>query len=180
MKAYIYDTETTGLTPNRTLKLSRQPHIIEFFGHLVDLKNGKRSKPLHHLIRPPEKRLITEEISKITTITWDDVKDKPVMAEVFPEIKKALESAPVIIAHNMTFDRDMVEIEAERLDVKMDWPERLICSVEQTEHIKGYRFSLSALHEFLFGKKFDGAHRANVDVDALTKCCVELFKRGAL
>ena len=43
MKAFIFDTETTGLVKNRTIKLDDQPEVIEFYGALVDLskKGGK-------------------------------------------------------------------------------------------------------------------------------------------
>jgi len=50
--------------------------------------------------------------------------------------------------------------------------------VQETEWIKGHRLSLSALHEELFGEPFSGAHRARVDVDALTRCFNELRQRG--
>jgi hypothetical protein len=59
------------------------------------------------------------------------------------------------------------------------WPRR-ICTVEQTQHIKGFRLNLSGLHEFLFGEKFSGAHRAKVDVAALVRCSSEMFKREML
>ena len=53
MKAVIFDTETTGLVKNRTIKLDNQPEIIEFYGALVDLgKKGKILKEVDTLIKP--------------------------------------------------------------------------------------------------------------------------------
>jgi hypothetical protein len=73
----------------------------------------------------------------------------------------------------------MVDIEAQRLGIELRWP-RLVCTVEQTIALKGYRLSLENLHKELFGEPFEGAHRAKADVAALTRCCRELFKRGMI
>ena len=63
--------------------------------------------------------------------------------------------------------------------IECEWP-RLCCTVENTEWLHGHRLSLSALHEELFGEPFSGAHRARTDVAALTRCYLELVKRGDL
>lgn len=180
MKAVLFDTETTGLIDNRTVGLERQPHVIEFYGCVADLKKGKVLKELEFLIQPPKLSLITDIITKITTITPETVKDAPVMGVVADKIFKFLEGAPVVIAHNLSFDLEMMDIEAQRLDRKIKWPKQRLCTVEQTVHLKGFRLNLSNLHQHLFGEKFDGAHRAKVDVMALLRCCTELVKREVL
>lgn len=177
MKAFIFDTETTGLIMNRRLPLDKQPHITEFFGVTVDLKTGKMGKKISHLVKPPIH--ISGEITRITGINDELVADAPPFADVADKIIKALEAAPVVIAHNLSYDVDMVELEAERLGRKIAWPKK-ICTVEQTIHLKSFRLNLSRLHELLFGEPFAGAHRAEADVTALTKCCIELYKRGIL
>jgi len=185
MKACIFDTETTGLIKNRTLKLDKQPSIIEFYGCIVNLKTGKVSKEFDTFIKPPkpladkpafgEKKTITE----ITGITNEMLEGAPTFFEVAPQIIKLFSGTDVGIAHNASFDKEMISIEMERAGFSLKWP-RLICTVEQTVAIKGIRLSLSALHLELFDEEFKGAHRAKVDVQALTRCCVELFKRGLL
>lgn len=177
MEALIFDTETSGLVRNRTLKLDKQPEIIEFYGCVVNLKTGKIKKEYETLIKP--KKPIEEIITKITTITNEQLEDAPPFAKVAKPIKTFLESGKVVIAHNMSFDKDMVDIEFERMEDKVKWP-KMLCTVEQTIHIKGFRFSLSALHDHLFGEPFAGAHRAKVDVAALLRCCVKLHKDGVL
>jgi DNA polymerase III epsilon subunit-like protein len=84
-----------------------------------------------------------------------------------------------VIAHNLSYDRDMLNIEFQRLGHFIAWPPGL-CTVEQSVHYKGYRLNLTGLHEYLFGQPFAGAHRARPDVEALTRCCVEMFKRRDL
>jgi DNA polymerase III epsilon subunit-like protein len=105
--------------------------------------------------------------------------DKPAFVGVANQIFSFIESAPLIIAHNLSFDKDALEIEAERLGRTIAWPPGL-CSVEQSLHLKSKRLTLKKLHAELFGKEFEGAHRAKTDVQALVRCCVELFKRGVL
>lgn len=187
MKALLFDTETTGLVRNRTLKLEQQPEVIEFYSCLANLKTGKflkkdefhtfikPSKPLSDAPNPGDKKTITQ----ITGITNEMLANAPSFKDVSKKIIKSLSSAPIVIAHNASFDRDMIEIEAERIGVELKWP-KIICTVEQTIHMKGYRLSMSALYLELFNEPFIGAHRANVDVAALLRCCVELHKRGII
>lgn len=177
MIAFIFDTETSGLIENRSIKLDKQPEIIEFYGALVDLTTGEIKAEIDELFKPTKR--IEEIITKITTLTNDDLADKPPFSTHAMRIKSTLEEAPLVIAHNLSFDQEMVEIEMERLKKTIIWP-AMLCTVEATLHLKGFRLKLSALHEYLFGQPFDGAHRARVDVDALIRCCVELVKRDEL
>jgi DNA polymerase III epsilon subunit-like protein len=175
----LFDTETSGLVSNRLLRLEMQPEVIEFYGCLVDLGSPNLMPTWEYqtLIKP--KKAISAEITKITGLTNDDLKDAPPFAQVADTIAKAIESAPVVVAHNIAFDMAMLEIEFERLERKLNWPEK-ICTLEKTIYIKGYRLSMSRLHEYLFGVPFAGAHRAKVDVAALTRCAAELHKRGLI
>lgn len=177
MLALLYDTETTGLIDNHTVKIAHQPHIIEFYGCVADLKTGKIKKEVHHLIKPPIK--IEQEITNITTIKNEDVVSSPTFDKVAVEIFKFLEGAPILIAHNASYDKEIMDLEAERLKRTIKWP-RMLCTVEQTVALKGFRFTLSDLYQFLFNETFSGAHRANVDVKALLRCCVELHKRDVI
>jgi len=181
MKAFVWDTETTGLLYSRKLRLENQPHVIEFYGCLVDLKKGKITDEFDTLIKPPSPEAVSPEITRITGITYDrDLVNAPTFDEVAGEIFGRLEKSPCVISHNLSFDMEMIDIEAERLNKKLKWPKRKLCTVEQTTHLQGFRLSMSALHQLLFGEKFKDAHRAKVDVQALVRCCVELYKRGVL
>ena len=175
--AVVFDTETTGLIENRTRALSRQPEVIEFYGCLANLASGKIESEVEHLIRPANR--IEDHTTVITGIREEDLRGKPVFEEVGKEIAALFTMAPVAIAHNATFDRDVLEVEAERARIEIKFP-RLICTVEQTMHIRGHRLALGDLHEYLFGAKFEGAHRARHDVAALLKCCCELYKRNMI
>lgn len=174
----LFDTETTGLVDNHTIKIGRQPHIIEFYSCEADLVTGEVVREIDHLILPPIE--VTEEITKITGITSSMLIGKTDFLGASDEIVQFLSSRDTVIAHNLSFDMEMIDIECERIGAKMKWPRRRICTVEQTIHLNGYRLNLSGLHELLFGEDFSGAHRAKVDVQALLRCCVELHKRGII
>lgn len=178
MIALIIDTETTNLINNHSVKLEAQPEIIEYFSALTDLSTGERKREFETLIKP--KNIISTKITEITGIDSEMVELAPPFAERAAAIKADIESAEVIIAHNASFDREMINIEFERLGQPLpNWP-RCICTVEATIHLKGYRLKLAALYEHLFGETFKDAHRARPDVDALARVCIELFERGEL
>jgi DNA polymerase III subunit epsilon len=179
--AVVFDTETTGLIQNHSIKIDNQAEVIEFYAAKVNLKTGKVMKELDTLIKPS--RLLSDKpelgskktITQITGITNAMLSDAKPFADHADEIEKILKSAEFVIAHNVSFDKEMIDIELERLKRKIKWP-RAICTVEATAHIKGGRMSLTKLHEYLFGEGFD-AHRAKSDVVALIRCACELYKR---
>ena len=177
MKCLIFDTETTGLIPNGLLSLDKQPEVIEFYGCRVDLMTGAVDEELDILIKPRLK--ISDEITKITGIDNDMVASSLPFVAHADAISNLIHGSDMVIAHNLSYDKEMIDIEFRRLGKTITWPEGR-CTVEQTVHFKGHRLTLSDLHQFLFEKPFKGAHRAKVDVEALTRCCVELVKNGEL
>jgi DNA polymerase III alpha subunit (gram-positive type) len=175
--AVAFDTETTGLIDNQTIKIDKLPEVIEFYGCLFNLEDGAILEELDYLIKP--KGSLNLEITKLKTINEDMVKDELPFTAYAKSIKSLLEKAPLVIGHNLSFDKEIIDVEMKRLGMNIDWP-RGICTVEQTVYLKGFRLSLSALHELLFGEAFEGAHRAKVDVMATVRCACELYKRGDL
>lgn len=176
MKTLIFDTETTDLMGNSLLPIEKMPRIIEFFGLSLD-ENLEEVGSYNFMFDPGVK--ITEEITRITGIKNEMVVGKPKFSEGASLIRNLILDHDEVVAHNLSFDRHMVEIELKRCNLSISWPD-LICTVEQTEHIKGHRLNLQALHEHLFGEGFANAHRAENDVRALARCFVELRKRGEI
>jgi DNA polymerase III subunit epsilon len=174
----ILDTETTGLIENMTTRSDHQPEVIEFCAIDIDPDTGDVRGELDQLIKP--KIAITDEITKMTNITNEMVENSPSFSDVAVSIRDIIERSDAVVAHNASFDRDVIDLEFKKLGMtNIAWP-YIICTVEQTIHIKGYRLSLGDLYEHLFNERFTGAHRARVDVDALARCVVELKKRGDL
>jgi DNA polymerase III epsilon subunit-like protein len=174
----VLDCETTGLSPNRTIRADRRPRIIEFYACLVDLRG--ETPPLAELdllIDPGIE--IPDKVQKITHITPEMVAGKPRFSAVAAQVAAFLRRAQEVIAHNASFDREVIEIELERAGVALTWP-RVTCSIESSLHLKGRRLNLGDLYEHLFGERFRDAHRAKADVMALVRVVRELRRRGCL
>lgn len=172
----MLDTETTGLIENVTVKDKMLPEVIDFYGCVLDVDTGKIEDELDILIKPTIAKKLPEEIVNITHITDDMLKGKEQFKHWHMPIRDIIERSPCAAAHNAAYDKEVLDVEYNRLSQTIGWP-RVICTVEQTMHLKGYRLSLSALHELLFNETFVDAHRAKTDVQALCRCIVELIKR---
>ena len=174
-RTLVFDTETTGLVGCSLMQQGQQPHITEFYGAMLDWE-GKQIDELESLINPGVS--IPEKIVKITGIDDAMVKDAPTFSEFAPRLLAFIERADVIVAHNLSFDRFMIQIEMARTGTPCRMPEVQICTVEATEWMLGFRLSQTALHEHLFGEAYPSAHRARNDVVALVRIFKELRERG--
>lgn len=178
MIAAVFDTETTGLIKNHRLPLDRQPKVIEFYGELVDTETGEVMLEVEFLANPgfPLEQIVIQ----ITGLTDDKLKDAPPFSDNIHRVLDFFEAAEAAVAHNLSYDMGMLNFEARRSEATIPWPEKKVCTVAGTEHLKGHRLNLSKLHNELFGEPFEGAHRAREDVKALTRCYLELLKKGEL
>ena len=174
MKAFVFDTETTGLLQNPLAPLETHSRIIELYGAVVD-DSGNVLDEIEFLCNPGVE--IDAKITKITGLTSDDLKDEPPFGMFVDDVDRILRSCDAVVAHNLTFDQRMIEAEFRRLGRDVVWPSLQYCTVEQTEYFAGRRLKLVELHEHLFGEKFKNAHRARHDVEALVRCWIELRSR---
>lgn len=172
----IFDIETTGLVKLGPAPLDLQPFVIEFCGALIDEKFNQIGK-LDFIINPGRK--ISEEITKITGLKNSDVEAGTPTFQALPKIMAMIGRADQVVAHNIAFDKRVIDFEAERFEQKIKWP-RQICTVEATEHLKGYRMNLSALYEHCFAESFSNAHRAANDVKALLRIYKFLRSQGMI
>jgi len=184
----VFDTETTGLLEPEAADIKLQPHIIEFAA--IKLENTA-SDLADQCILSVVDRLefkcnpgipLPAIITKITGLKDEDLADAPPLIEKIGELQEFFVGATTLVAHNAGFDVGVLWYELVRLGLekKFPWPARHICTVESTMQIKGKRMNLSSLHEHLFSEKFAGAHRAMVDVEALTKCFIKLVDDGEI
>lgn len=172
----LFDTETTGLVESMAMPIDKQPEIIQI--HMEKLVDGELVDTLSSFVKPFKS--IPELITEITSITDDMVKDAPRWSALAKSVQEFVADADEIVAHNLSFDMDMINIETKRLGEKFWWPRYRLCTVEATEHIAGRRMNLQALHQHLFGEGFTEAHLAQNDVAALRRCFVELRKTGEI
>jgi DNA polymerase-3 subunit epsilon len=162
---------------NRVKPLDRQPVAFEWYSVTCD-EQANDILEVNELLNPGVK--VSAEITKITKITQEMVTGKPKFASIADRIIEQLETADVIAAHNLSYDLAILDFEMRRINKKYPLPKTKICTVEMSEHLFGYRLTLTALHEALFGEQFSGSHRAREDVQALKRCYYELMRLGEI
>lgn len=175
MKILVFDTETTGipLHPNAPMRL--QPHIIEFAAAMVD-ETGELLDEIVQLFDPGVK--LEPIITKITGLTDADLRGQPVFGECYELLRSWFAEADAYVAHNLPFDRTMVELELERLRLigrrvsDWRWPAIPICTVQENAEEWGRRPRLIELYEDVMGEPLAQTHRALDDVEALVQVCL--------
>ena len=178
MKHLVFDTETTGIPSNSIRAADKQPRIIEITMLVWD--DAKDTVFTIDGMFDPEIP-IPPAVTKVTGITDAMVKGVQLFrGENATTIRDMIEESDVVVAHNLSFDKLVIDSEFERANErKPNWP-RGVCTVEATEHINGYRMKLGELHRYLFASDIEGAHRAKSDVEALLRCYQELIKLGEI
>jgi len=168
----VFDTETTGLTLHPDAPLEKQPKIIELGAALLD-ENGEVVETLSQLINPGEP--VTDEITRITGITNDDLKDAPSFAEALPMIQQIFSEAFAVFAHNLPFDKAMLRNDLARIGcLDFPWPKQEYCTVGMHKEMWGRNPKLTELYEFATGQPLPQTHRALDDVMALVQVVTAL------
>jgi len=169
MKAAIIDTETTGLLMHPRAKKALQPRCIEF-GAVVINEAGEQLETLSLLINPQQK--LEPIITKITGLTDQDLADKPVFADVAEDISKLIGGCDVVIAHNLPFDKGVLDREFNLLACGVAWPAIQFCTVQENVPVYGYRIKLKDLFREVTGQVWTQKHRALDDCMALAEVVI--------
>ncbi len=188
MKITIFDTETTGM-PNPSLPLADQPHVIQFAAITYAFDETARTfteiARYDQLIKPPFR--IPTEGQQIHGITDEMVADKPSFAQVADQIQDIFQQADIAIAHNLEFDKAVLEMEFERLQKSKNFlPGQIYDTMKETKELcklpgrhGGYKNpKLMELHQVLLGETFANAHNAIKDVEATGRCVQKLLEVG--
>jgi len=73
---------------------------------LVVVKGSRIVRREHHLIRPPDRQFA---FTHIHGLTWDDVREAPTFAELWPLLAETIGDVDFLAAHNAPFDRRVME-----------------------------------------------------------------------
>src|SRR6516164_8769430 len=110
MIALVIDTETDGLVANHILALDKLPSVIEYCGLLVNLKTSKLLNEFTALVRPVEYPMTAKTIEDSKTkLNNGMLEAAPRFQSVSDTIRKQIETAPVVIAHNLSFDKEIID-----------------------------------------------------------------------
>lgn len=177
----VFDTETTGfyrssLPPEHP----SQPHIVQLAALLCD-EDGRDIANFSFIVDPGVE--IPERASAIHGITREMTTQFGTSASAALSFFVHLyQRADIVIAHNIKFDKEVIEVELFRYYGKpMSLAKLMFCTMEAatpiinmppTERMKAAGFNkpkapkLSECIKHFFGEELDGAHDAMVDVIA--------------
>lgn len=168
----VFDTETTGLPLHPNAPLEKQPKIIELGAALVDFE-GNVVDTFQQLLHPGED--ITDEITKITGITNDQLKDQPKFVDVLPQLREFFGRGFAVFAHNLPFDKKLIMFDLQRAACEdFPWPKTEYCTIGLHRAQWGRNMKLIELYERTLGKPLPQTHRALDDVQALVEVVVAL------
>ena len=94
----VVDLETTGLNPD-------EEKIIEIGA--IKFVDGEEKETFETLINP--EKPIPEFITRLTGISDDDVKDAPVIGDVFSKLDAFLADSP-FVGHQVNFDASFIDM----------------------------------------------------------------------
>lgn len=182
----FFDTETTGLPKNWKASykdLNNWPRLVQIAWIIADA-NGNIIEQRNYIIKPND-FIIPEDATKIHRIsTQIAFQQGQELDYVLNQFNDCVNKCDTIVAHNLSYDLNIVASEMYRADMDSAILEKKqICTMESTiNYCKlpgnyGYKFpKLSELYQKLFYSNFDEAHDASVDIKATFKCFYELIK----
>lgn len=159
----VFDLETTGLDGNKD-------EIIEIGA--CKIVNGQIEEVFSTFVKP--NKHIPKEITELTGIDDDMVKDAPTINYVLPDFYKFCYGAPMV-GHNVSFDISFIYTAGKKLSYNFD--NKLIDTLEMS------KTKLPGLKNYKLGTVVDklnivleNAHRAVNDATATAKVFIKLMK----
>jgi len=187
----IFDTETTGLPRDFKAPVtdtSNWPRVVQIAWQLHNDK-GELVEHKDFLVRPDGFDIPFDAESVHGISTELAAKYGESLEDVLAQFNSALSKAKFIVGHNVGFDINVTGCEFVRLNADttmlnmpvLDTCTEVTANLCQLPGGRGGRFklpTLSELHHHLFGEKFHEAHNATADVEATTRCFLELIRSG--
>ncbi|MCR9226644.1 MAG: DNA polymerase III subunit alpha [Flavobacteriaceae bacterium] len=186
----IFDTETTGLPKRWDAPITdtdNWPRCVQIAWQLHD-ELGNLIEHQDFLVKP-EGFNIPYEAEQIHGISTALAEEKGVpLGEVLETFNKALLQTKFVVGQNVGFDINIMgcEFHRESRESPLTALPVLDTCTEHTAELckipggRGGKFklpTLTELHEFLFGEPFAEAHNATADVEATTRCFLELVRK---
>jgi len=187
----IFDTETTGLPRDWNAPytdVSNWPRVVQIAWQLHD-HMGKLIEH-HDFLITPDGFDIPYDAERIHGISTQLANEKGISLEIaLSKFEIAMKQTNFIVGQNVGFDINVVGCEFVRLGVNPDlvrMPVLDTCTEVTAELCRlpggrGGRFklpTLTELHQHLFNEPFAEAHNATADVEATTRCFLELIRIG--
>jgi DNA polymerase-3 subunit alpha len=185
----IFDTETTGLPKNWKAPITdtdNWPRCVQIAWQIHD-RFGKLVEHKDYIIIPEDYNIPydAEQIHGIST-ELAKTKGKP-LNEVLEQFNQALDKSKFVVGHNLGFDLNIMGSEFYRKGIKTSLFDRpvldtctektaMLCQIPGGRYGKFKIPTLTELHHHLFGEPFSEAHNAIADVEATSRCFLELVR----
>ncbi|WP_088324417.1 DNA polymerase III subunit alpha [Polaribacter tangerinus] len=185
----IFDTETTGLPKSWNAPITdtdNWPRCIQIAWQLHDAM-GNVMEHNDFLIKPAGFN-IPFDAERIHGISTELAEENGIELEKGLQIfKEALAKAKFIVGQNLQFDINIMGCEFHRLGIENNLTKipvldtctektALMCQIPGGRGGKFKLPTLTELHHHLFGVDFSEAHNATADVEATTRCFLELIR----
>lgn len=166
----ILDTETTGLENANKGDVSKQPYIVEYAGIKVNWETLEEVDRFEFLCKPPIE--CPADAVAIHGISNEVLADEKPFAAYYEALAEFHLGVTHCVAHNYTYDRNMIFYELKRMKKQMNFPYPIEshCTVEISYALNNYRLNLTKMAKQLLDKEHEEAHRAMPDVEMLTDC----------
>ncbi|WP_062054524.1 DNA polymerase III subunit alpha [Aquimarina longa] len=186
----VFDTETTGLPKRWDAPISdtdNWPRCIQIAWQLHDAM-GNCIEHQDYLVQPDGFN-IPYDAEKIHGISTElAAQDGITLQEVLDKFTIALSKTKFVVGQNVGFDVNIMGAEFYRLGIENKLQELPVLDTctETTAKLcqipggRGGKFklpTLTELHQHLFGVAFGEAHNATADVEATTRCFLELIRK---
>ncbi len=186
----IFDTETTGL-PRRydapVTDTSNWPRCVQIAWQIHD-DMGRLVSHEDYLIKPDGFN-IPYDAERVHGISTELAIEQGIpLADMLEKFNAALSRCKFVVGQNVSFDLNVMGCEFHRLGVStpllsmpvLDTCTEVTAGLLQIPGGRGGKFklpTLTELHQYLFNEPFDEAHNATADVEATTRCFLELLRR---
>ena len=182
MAILFFDTETTNLPDYKSPPGPHQPHVVQLAAVLAD---GQADRSLVTLIQP-EGWTIHRDAYRVHGISDERARTEGVpIAQAVAAFDELLAEADLAVAHNVRFDRLLMDSERMRLGRPLRWPRTFCTMLACTDIVRapGYRGkykwpTLEEAYRHLFRCPPPSAHEALADVQACRAILEELARRG--
>lgn len=182
MREIIFDTETTGLSPEDG------DRIIEIGA--VEMINGMPTgKTFHHYLNPGDRK-IDKDAEAVHGINNEQLKDKPAFVDIINEFNEFFLDS-IIVAHNASFDMGFINAELKIIGEQPIEQDRVVDTLEiaRRKNPTGSnsldalckRYNISTAHRKLHGALLDsqllaevymalnGKHQAGLELEETKK-----------
>jgi len=196
MKVLIFDTETTGLPEDSYASFhdsAKWPHIIQLSYIMIDTETKEILEYVDRIVKLDTSVIISPESVAIHQITREKSETQGIpIKDVLIEFVQSIQTADVIVGHNIIFDKRIITVELYRNNMKNCFyknggaiPEYCtmkrtidLCAIPRVNKKTGETYNkfptLSELHTKLFENAPKGTHNAIADVMICLRCYIML------